>query len=129
MRRLSPSTCRQRASQLRRFAEWLDGPGAGAASLADAVDTYAESRFEAGASVATVAGDLGAMRWYAGAAGIEDAASLGALRRSWAGFRAASIEACEHSPPQHVASRPQRRPPDWTGRSPDIRPGSGWPSI
>ena len=35
MRRLAPSTCRQRASQLRRFAEWLDGPGAGAASLAD----------------------------------------------------------------------------------------------
>ena len=78
MRRLAPSTCRQRASQLRRFAEWLDGPGAGAASLADAVDAYAESRFRAGASVATVAGDLGAIRWYAGASGIEAAASLGA---------------------------------------------------
>ena len=72
------STCRQRASQLRRFAEWLDGPGAGAASLADAVDAYAESRFRAGASVATVAGDLGAIRWYAGASGSEAAASLGA---------------------------------------------------
>ena len=56
----------------------LDGPGAGAASLADAVDAYAESRFRAGASVATVAGDLGAIRWYAGASGIEAAASLGA---------------------------------------------------
>ena len=78
VRRLAPSTCRQRASQLRRFAEWLDGPGAGAASLADAVDAYAESRFRAGASVATVAGDLGAIRWYAGASGIEAAASLGA---------------------------------------------------
>ena len=42
-----PSTGRERASQLRRFAEWLDGPGAGAASLADAVDAYAESRFRA----------------------------------------------------------------------------------
>ena len=81
MRRLAPSTCRQRASQLRRFAEWLDGPGAGAASLADAVDTYAESRFRAGASVATVAGDLGAIRWYAGASGIEAAASLRDAKR------------------------------------------------
>ena len=81
MRRLAPSTCRQRASQLRRFAEWLDGPGAGAASLADAVDAYAESRFRAGASVATVAGDLGAIRWYAGASGIEAAASLGDAKR------------------------------------------------
>ena len=81
VRRLAPSTCRQRASQLRRFAEWLDGPGAGAASLADAVDTYAESRFRAGASVATVAGDLGAIRWYAGTAGIEAAASLRDAKR------------------------------------------------
>ena len=81
VRRLAPSTCRQRASQLRRFAEWLDGPGAGAASLADAVDAYAESRFRAGASVATVAGDLGAIRWYAGASGTEAAASLGDAKR------------------------------------------------
>ena len=77
VRRLAPSTCRQRGSQLRRFADWIEGPGAGAASLADAVDRYAESRFRAGASVATVAGDLGAIRWYASASGIEDAASLG----------------------------------------------------
>ena len=108
VRRLAPSTCRQRASQLRRFAEWLDGPGAGAASLADAVDAYAESRFRAGASVATVAGDLGAIRWYAGASGIEAAAGVDGAR------------------PPRSDGRPRTR---WPGAPPATgrRRGSGTP--
>ena len=78
VRRLAPSTCRQRASQLRRFAEWLAGEGAGSADLPDAAARYAEARFSAGASIATVGGDLSALRWFAAAAGIAGAAHLGA---------------------------------------------------
>ena len=62
VRRLSVATCRKRASQLRRFGLWIEGPGSAAASLADAVDGYAEARFSAGASVATVAGDVDAAK-------------------------------------------------------------------
>ena len=76
VRRLSPATCRQRASQLGRFAAFVGA--ARPASFGDAADQWAEARFKAGASVATVAGDLGAVRWFAAAAGIEGAARLGA---------------------------------------------------
>ena len=136
-RRLAPSTCRQRASQLRRFAEWLDGPGAGAASLADAVDAYAESRFRAGASVATVAGDLGAIRWYAGASGIEAAAGLGAAslgdakrdhdRRRRGRGQAAALRWAAADQVARRAARDGTPPPDSTA-PPDTRSGSGPPS-
>ena len=77
VRRLAPSTCRQRASQLGRFAAHLEEAGP-YANFGDAVDAYAEFRFRSGASVATVAGDLGAVRWWAKAAGIDGASDLGA---------------------------------------------------
>ncbi|MCY3547468.1 MAG: tyrosine-type recombinase/integrase [Gemmatimonadetes bacterium] len=76
VRRLSPATCRQRASQLARFAAFVESSNP--ASMADAADQWAEARFEGGAAVATVAADIGAVRWFASAAGIEGAASLGA---------------------------------------------------
>ena len=41
------------------------------------MDAYAEHLFGAGKSVATVAVDVGAVRWWAGFAGVEGAASLG----------------------------------------------------
>ena len=46
--------------------------------MAAAGDAYAEHLFAGGKSVATVATDLGAVRWWATAAGIEGAAWLGA---------------------------------------------------
>ena len=46
--------------------------------MAAAGDAYAEHLFAGGKSVATVATDLGAVRWWAAAAGIEGAARLGA---------------------------------------------------
>ena len=46
--------------------------------LPSAVDGYAEARFQDGASVATVAGDVSAVRWWAGHAGIDGASDLGA---------------------------------------------------
>ena len=75
VRRLAPSTCRLRGHALRRFADWLAANPQ--PSVSAATDAYAEARFELGASVATVAVDLGAVRWWAAAAGIEGAASLG----------------------------------------------------
>lgn len=77
VRRLAPSTCRLRGCALRRFADWTDGPGKGQPSLGAAVDAYAEHLFSAGKSVATVAVDVGAVRWWAGFAGIAGAATLG----------------------------------------------------
>lgn len=76
VRRLSPATCRQRASQLSRFAAFVEATRP--ASIADAADQWAEARFESGAAVATVAADIGAVRWFAAAAGIAGAATLGA---------------------------------------------------
>ena len=45
--------------------------------LSSAADAYAERLLEDGAAIATVAVDLGAVRWWAGCAGIEGAAQLG----------------------------------------------------
>ena len=77
VRRLAPSTCRLRGCAFRRFADWLDGPGAGSPSLGAAADAYAEHLFAAGRSVSTAATDLGAVRWWAKAAGVEGAGDLG----------------------------------------------------
>ena len=76
VRRLAPSTCRLRGHALRRFAAWVEAHPH--PDLSTAADAYAESLFAAGKSVATVAADLGAVRWWATAAGIEGAARLGA---------------------------------------------------
>ena len=75
VRRLAPSTCRLRGHALRRFAAWVEGHPQ--PDLASAADAYAEYLFAAGKSVATVAADLGAVRWWATAAAIEGADKLG----------------------------------------------------
>ena len=75
VRRLAPSTCRLRGHALRRFASWTEAHPH--PDLSSAADAYAEHLLEDGAAIATVAGDLGALRWWAGCAGIEGAAQLG----------------------------------------------------
>ena len=77
VRRLAPSTCRLRGHALNRFAAWMDA-NPQLPSLAAAVDAWAESLFDAGKSVATVASAVSAVRWWASAAGLEGAKRLGA---------------------------------------------------
>ena len=64
-----------RGHALRRFASWTEAHPH--PDLSSAADAYAEHLLEDGAAIATVAADLGAVRWWATAAAIEGADKLG----------------------------------------------------